>query len=73
LEMRSKPFKVDIRDRLWDNRHCIHRNSSYKSRTICRFIDGRLLIGVASAHRTPAAKKFRMQLRIQRYIKQGVV
>lgn len=42
-------------------------------RRICLFMDGRLLTGHASQHRTPEARKWRTQLRLikQRQQAQG--
>lgn len=64
--MRSRPFKVDLRERLFDKRHSIHTTRKLRPRRIARLWEGRLLIGTASEHRTPEARKWRTQLRLIR-------
>ena len=64
--MRSRPFKIEMRDRLWGRRHNIHTTVSRKPRRICRLHEGRLLQGHASQHRMPEARQWRTQLRLIR-------
>lgn len=73
--MRSRSFKIELCDRLFDRRHSIHCANKRKPRRICVLHDGRLLTGHASQHRTPEARKWRTQLRLisqRRIVKDAV-
>ncbi len=64
--MRSRPFKIELRERLWNRRHSIHMTNRRKPRRICILHEGCLFTGHASQHLTPEARKWRTQLRLIR-------
>lgn len=55
-----------IRDMLFERRHRHLPGHRAPCRPYCRLEGGRLIVGVQSAHRTSAARKWRTQLRLIR-------